>query len=87
MIFGLFKTMYFFILHFEVRNLGSKIPNFSIFYFSSSLFSLSYFLGTVCTINPKSNKPGSDRIISFVGANGRAPLRLDISLPTTSVTV
>ncbi len=24
MIFGLFKTMYFFILHFEVRNLGSK---------------------------------------------------------------
>ena len=26
MIFGLFKTMYFFILHFEVRNLGSKLP-------------------------------------------------------------
>ena len=25
MIFGLFKTMYFFILHFEVRNLGYKI--------------------------------------------------------------
>ena len=25
MIFGLFKTMYFFILHFEVRNLGSII--------------------------------------------------------------
>ena len=24
MIFGLFKTMYFFILHFEVRNLGYK---------------------------------------------------------------
>ena len=24
MIFGLFKTMYFFILHFEVRNLGLK---------------------------------------------------------------
>ncbi|EAM49696.1 hypothetical protein CwatDRAFT_3108 [Crocosphaera watsonii WH 8501] len=25
MIFGLFKTMYFFILHFEVRNLGYKL--------------------------------------------------------------
>ena len=28
-----------------------------------------------------------DRIISFVGANGRSPLRLDISLPTRSVTI
>ena len=26
MIFGLFKTMYFFILHFEVRNLGYNMP-------------------------------------------------------------
>ena len=30
MIFGLFKTMYFFILHFEVRNLGFNNPFFVV---------------------------------------------------------